>query len=130
MLRRALNCQEFDAAIERGLEFYKRELFEADGTAKYYSNNRYPLDMHSVTQAVITLLKVCGSQDSIKLAEKVIQCSIRTLYMPEKERFVYQKNKYFTNKINYIRWTQAWVYYAFAYFNHYQLQQERALQEQ
>lgn len=37
--------------------------------------------------------------------------------MPKKQRFIYQKNKYFTNKVDYVRWTQAWVYYSFAYFN-------------
>lgn len=117
LLRSALKVAEFDNAIEKGLKYYKQELFEADGTAKYYSASRYPLDMHSVSQAVLTLLKVSGGQEDIELAEKIIQRSIDTLYMPNKKRFVYQKHKYFTNKINYIRWTQAWVYYSFSYFN-------------
>jgi hypothetical protein len=119
MLRTALGTTEFDTAIEQGLAYYKQEMFEADGTAKYYNTNRYPLDMHSVSQAVLTLLKVSGEQEDIDLAEKVIQRSIDTLYMPKKKRFVYQQHKYFTNKINYIRWTQAWVYYSFSYYNRY-----------
>ncbi|MFT4907889.1 MAG: hypothetical protein ACI978_001973 [Oleispira sp.] len=117
VLRTALNATEFDSSIEQGLAFYKQEMFEADGTAKYYNTNRYPLDMHSVSQAVLTLLKVSGEQEDTELAEKIIQRSIDTLYMPKQQRFVYQQHKYFTNKINYIRWTQAWVYYSFAYFN-------------
>nr|WP_306287938.1 hypothetical protein [Pseudoalteromonas sp. WY3] len=51
------------------------------------------------------------------MAEKVINRAIQTLYMPKKQRFIYQKNKYFTNKVDYVRWTQAWVYFSFAYFN-------------
>ena len=117
VLSDALATTEFAGAIESGLKYYKTHLFEQDGTAKYYNNNRYPLDMHSVTQAVFTLLKVGKTQDDFELAEKIINLSIETLYMPSKQRFVYQKNKHFTNKINYIRWTQAWVYYSFAYFN-------------
>lgn len=117
VLRTALKTAEFDSSIEQGLAFYKQEMFEADGTAKYYNTNRYPLDMHSVSQAVLTLLKVSGEQEDIELAEKIIQQSIDTLYMSKQQRFVYQQHKYFTNKINYIRWTQAWVYYSFAYFN-------------
>jgi hypothetical protein len=117
VLRTALGTTEFDGAIEQGLAYYKQEMFEADGTAKYYNTNRYPLDMHSVSQAVLTLLKVSGKKDDVDLAGKVIQRSIDTLYMPKQQRFVYQKHQYFTNKINYIRWTQAWVYYSFAYYN-------------
>lgn len=117
VLRTALETTEFDNAIELGLAYYKREMIETDGTAKYYNNNRYPLDMHSVSQAVLTLLKVSGKKEDIELAGKVIQRSIDTLYMPKQQRFVYQKHKHFTNKINYIRWTQAWVYYSFAYYN-------------
>ncbi len=117
VLRTALQTTEFDAPIALGLAYYKKELFERDGTAKYYNNNRYPLDMHSVSQAVLTLLKVSSEKEDVELAGKIIQRSIETLFMPNKKRFVYQKHKHFTNKINYIRWTQAWVYYSFAYYN-------------
>nr|MDC2855224.1 hypothetical protein [Ningiella sp. W23] len=66
-------------------------MFEQDGTAKYYNNNRYPLDMHSVSQAVFTLLKVGKTPDDFILAEKVINRAIKTLYMPKNQRFIYQK---------------------------------------
>jgi len=118
-IQKTLSISEFDAVISKGLDYYKRELIEDDGSAKYYANNRYPLDMHSVTQAVLTLLKVGGTDEDFLLAKKIIQRSIDTLYMPNKGQFVYQKNKNFTNKINYIRWTQAWVYYSFAYYNRF-----------
>lgn len=119
MIRAALKTDEFDHAIAKGLAFYKKELIEEDGTAKYYHNNRYPLDMHSVTQAVITLLKVSGSKEDAKLANKIIDRSIQSLYLSDKKRFAYQKHKNFTNKVDYMRWTQAWVYYAFAMFNRF-----------
>ena len=122
ILRTALATNEFDNAIDLGLTYYKEHLFEQDGTAKYYHDNSYPLDMHCVSQAIFTLLKVGGSPDDVKLAEKIIHKSIEVLFMPKKKRFVYQKHKRFTNKINYIRWTQAWVYYSFAYFNRFSAQ--------
>jgi rhamnogalacturonyl hydrolase YesR len=123
VLRKAFATSEFDNAIEQGLAYYKEHLFEQDGTAKYYHNNRYPLDMHCVSQAIFTLLKVGGTAEDVQLAEKIINKSIDTLFMPKKKRFVYQQHKNFTNKINYIRWTQAWVYYSFAYFNNFSEQQ-------
>jgi hypothetical protein len=120
LIRKTLDVSEFDESIEKGLTYYKAHFFDEDGTAKYYNNNRYPLDMHSVAQAVITLLKVGGTQEDFDLAEKVINWSINELYLSDKKRFVYQKTKRFVNKINYTRWTQAWVYYSFSYFNQMQ----------
>ena len=117
LLSDELQTDEFESAIAQGFTYYKAHLFEQDGTAKYYNNNRYPLDMHSVSQAIFTLLKVGKTSDNFAMAEKVINRAIQTLYIPKKQRFIYQKNKYFTNKVDYVRWTQAWVYYSFAYFN-------------
>lgn len=116
LIKTALGTAEFDDAIAQGLAYYKTELFEADGTAKYYHNNRYPLDMHSVAQAVFTLCRVGATEQDFEFAERVINWSIAEMYIPDTGQFYYQKNNKFSNKINYIRWTQAWVYYAFAYF--------------
>ncbi|MDZ7870856.1 MAG: hypothetical protein U5L02_16920 [Rheinheimera sp.] len=116
LIGQALHTDEFADAIAQGLQFYKTELFEADGTAKYYHNNRYPLDMHSVAQAVFTLCRVGGTAEDFALADKVLQWSLGEMYLPALGQFYYQKQPGFSNKINYIRWTQAWVYYAFAYF--------------
>lgn len=118
----SLCTDEFEESISKGLTYYKQHLFEDDGTAKYYNTNRYPLDMHSVSQAIFTLLKVGRTKADFEMAEKVISRSIETLYLPKQQRFIYQKNKFFSNKINYIRWTQAWVYYSFAYFNRFKSQ--------
>ncbi len=125
MLRHALSTSEFDDAIQKGLVYYRSELFESDGSAKYYHNNRYPLDMHCVSQAVLTLLKVSKTEADIQLATQVITKSIDSLYLPNKQRFVYQKHKYLTNKVNYIRWTQAWVYYSFSMYQNFISQQAK-----
>lgn len=117
MIKESLNTTQFDDSIDLGLKYYKAELFESDGTAKYYNNNVYPLDMHCVSQAIFTLLRVGKSAGDFAFTKKVIQRSIDTLYLEEKEQFVYQKTKNSTNSINYIRWTQAWVYYSFAFYN-------------
>ncbi|SEA33994.1 aspartate-semialdehyde dehydrogenase [Microbulbifer marinus] len=117
LIRRSLEVSEFDNSIDKGFAYYKRVFFEEDGTAKYYHDNRYPLDMHSVAQAVLTLIKVGGREEDLALADRIIRRALDTLYLPRQGRFVYQKTKRFTNRINYMRWTQAWVYYSFAAFN-------------
>lgn len=117
LVREVTNTTLFDHAIETGLKYYKENLFLADGTPKYYHNEKYPLDMHSAAQAILTLLKVNYSEENQVLVEKIISWSIMNLYSDVNQRFIYQKNRWFTNKINYLRWTQAWSYYSFAYYN-------------
>lgn len=125
-IRRSLGVDEFDEVIAKGLVYYKDNFFTEQGAAKYYNNNAYPLDMHSVSQAVLTLLKVGGEPDDLVLAEKVIAWSIDNLYLKDKQRFIYQKTERFSNSINYIRWTQAWVYYAFSFYNHLKVDHHEA----
>lgn len=116
LIRRSVDTQEFDIPIKKGFEFYKVNLFEADGTAKYYHNNRYPLDPHCVSQAIITILKIGGKVEDLELVEKVISCSIQSLYLSDSGQFVYQKMAKSVNKINYMRWTQAWMYFSLNYY--------------
>ena len=91
-------------------------LFYKDGTAKYYNNSAFPLDMHSFSQAVFTLLKVGGKEEDIKFCKKVVDKSISALYLQSRNRFAYQRNRFYTNSVNYSRWTQAWSYYSLAFF--------------
>lgn len=116
LIRTTLATKEFDEVIARGFYFYKQHLFETDGTAKYYHNNPYPLDPHSVSQAIITLLSVGGEESDVVLVKRVIQRAIQTLYMPERDQFVYQRNKRLVNRIHYARWTQAWMYFSFRFY--------------
>ena len=117
LLREATSTTAFDAAITRGYDYYVRTFFTEDGTAKYYDNAVYPIDMHSFAQAVFTLLKVGGTPADRALCDKVVQRAIALMYMPDKGQFIYQKTRWLTNRINYTRWTQAWAYYALAYYN-------------
>lgn len=115
-IRDSLQTDEFNAAISQGLNFYRANFFGPDGEAHYYHNKAYPYDMHNVAQAVITLLKIGKTDADRALASKVVDWSIRTMYLKKHGRFCYQQTKFFKNKINYMRWTQGWVYYAFSVY--------------
>lgn len=113
-IRKATGTTEFDSSIAKGLAYYEATFFTEDGTAKYYDKNPYPLDMHSVSQAIITLLQIDPTPARIQLVDKVIKRSFETLYDVRSGRFAYQRTKTTLNKVNYTRWTQAWVYYSFS----------------
>ena len=108
----------FGTVLEKGLNYYRRHFFLEDGTPKYYNNAVYPVDMHSVAQAVFTLLRIGGSSQDMAIVNKVLDWSVQHMYLPRKAAFRYQKHRYFNNNVNYMRWTQAWMYYALAFYNH------------
>ncbi|MCV6590364.1 MAG: aspartate-semialdehyde dehydrogenase [Marinobacterium sp.] len=118
MVRAVTGSTEFDQVIDRGYKYYKENFFLEDGTACYYNNSVYPIDFHSVSQAILTLITLGGRHD-LALCEKVISKAIEQLYLPEHGRFAYQKHHFFTNKVDYLRWTQAWAYYSLSVYNRF-----------
>lgn len=117
MITDCTQFSEFQASIDRGMAFYREHFFSSEGDAKYYHNQPYPYDMHSVSQAVLTFIKVSGHKQDMNKVEQILNRAVETLYLPDKGRFAYQKTKSMTNRIDYIRWTRAWVYYALAVCN-------------
>ncbi len=99
--------------IEKGFAYYKETLISSDGTAKYYHNNAYPLDTHNFAQAIITISKLGITEADKNLTKNIILSCIKNLFLEKDRRFVYHKDKYITNSINYSRWTQSWAYFAF-----------------
>ncbi len=114
-IKTALSVAEFDGAISKGMGFYKSQCFESDGTAKYYHNSRFPLDIHSVAQAIFTFCRVGATPEYYNFSKKVLDWAIDNMYMPERGQFYYQMHRSYVNKINYIRWTQGWAYYCISY---------------
>ncbi|WP_241016399.1 aspartate-semialdehyde dehydrogenase [Paraburkholderia sp. Ac-20336] len=112
VLQRAACTDEFAGRIELGMNYYRTTFILPDGTVKYYDDNVWPLDTHSVAQALITLINVGASKADHDLASRIYKRAIETLYLPRHQRFMYQRGRFSANKVNYIRWTQAWAFYA------------------
>ena len=111
-----LQTTEYDGCIQAGYSFYLKNFITKTGLAKYYNNSIYPLDSHSFSQAILTILKVGGQNSDIEICDNIVNQFIEKMYLPKKRMFIYQKYKWFSNKINYIRWTQAWSYYSLSYY--------------
>lgn len=112
-----LATPEFAVVIAKGLAYYRDQFFLADGTAKYYNSGTYPIDVHSSAQAILTLLKAGSSYTDVALAECVLDWTLRNMYLPQRQSFRYQRHRWYSNNICYVRWTQAWAYYALAFYN-------------
>jgi hypothetical protein len=103
---------QWENELKNAYRFYLNTLFLDNGCPKYYSNSLFPIDIHCSAQGIITCLKLEKyNKESLIMAQKIAEWAI--LNMQDKQGFFYyQKNKFFTNKIPYIRWAQAWMYYA------------------
>ncbi len=109
---------QYEEQLNRGFDFYINNFFTKKGIVKYYYNKTYPIDMHAVAQLTITLSKVKKIAQYQDLIETVFLWSIKNM-QSKKGYFYYQKNKFYKNKISYIRWTQSWMFYSLTiYLNH------------
>jgi hypothetical protein len=100
---------EFEARIHRGFEFYRKHFFRGDGAPKYFHDRTYPIDIHSVAQSIITLLafKDLG-ENNVSLALSVFGWAMANMW-DEQGYFYYQVFPFFTSRIPYMRWSQAWM---------------------
>jgi hypothetical protein len=102
----------FEKALERGYRFWRERFFLADGRPKYYHDALHPVDAHSIGAAIIAFIEI-GEKDGLRQAERVARWAIEHLRDPE-GYFYYQRRRFFTVRIPYMRWTQAWMLYALA----------------
>jgi len=106
---RYLETDEFEARICRGFDFYKTRFFREDGTARYFHNRTYPIDIHCVAQSIITLLEFQElDADSVPLARSVFRWSLDHMW-DERGFFYYRILRFATIRTSYMRWSQAWM---------------------
>jgi hypothetical protein len=114
MVKISTGCDDFEPAIHKGFGFYREHFFTGEGIAKYFHNKIYPIDVHSIAQAIITLVKFKQDEpDNINLAWKVCQWGLDNMRAGDGSFYV-QKHLRFTNRIPYMRWAQAWMLLAMA----------------
>jgi rhamnogalacturonyl hydrolase YesR len=107
----ATGNKDYEQNIAHGLDFYQKNFFLDNGEPKYFYNKIYPLDIHSATQAIVTLIQLKNYGSDQKLCKKILFWMIQN--MQDKEGyFYYQRNRFYINKIPYMRWSQAWALYA------------------
>jgi UDP-N-acetyl-D-mannosaminouronate:lipid I N-acetyl-D-mannosaminouronosyltransferase len=107
------NC--FDDVINKGLNYYIENFFLEDGTPKYYDTQTYPIDIHSPAQFIVTLSRLNRLEEHRELVDKVINWTIVNM-QDKKGYFYYQLKKSISSKIPYMRWAEAWVFYAFTFY--------------
>jgi hypothetical protein len=111
---RFAGTQEFEGHVLRGLEFYVTHFFQPDGAPKYFHNRPHPYDIHSVAQSIVTLVTLRDLwPPSVRLAEAVYTWAMARMWNAG-GYFSYRVYRIGTNRIPYMRWSQAWMLVALA----------------
>jgi len=100
---------------EKGLNYYIKNLFDKKYIPKYYHNKKYPLDIHSFAVSIIVFLKY----GKLKEANQILKQAFDFLYSG-KGYFYYRQYPFFINKMDYLRWSNAWMFYALTEFGIYE----------
>lgn len=101
-----------DGAIQKGLEFYYSRQFDEEGMGVFRYPAKYPADIHNQAQGIITFSRFADlDYKYLEKAETILSWTIKNMQDPE-GFFYYQKYRFFTNKTPYIRWAQAWMFFA------------------
>lgn len=105
---------EFADALLRGCDFWRERFFLANGWPKYFPDRLYPVDAHSAGAAMVALIELSGRvPGTAELAAKVADWAIVNLRSPE-GYFYYQRRRFYTVHIPYMRWSEAWMAYGLA----------------
>ena len=107
----------WESKVRLAMDAFAGTFWLPDGCPKYYHNRLYPIDIHCSAQGIVTFLKFSRFKPSyLEDVGKVAVWAIDNM-QERSGYFYYQKTKYFTNRIPYIRWAQAWMFYALALFS-------------
>jgi len=104
-----LDLSVYRTKLHKGLEFYYENQFSKDGRSYWRLPSKWPVDIHNQSQGIITFSKFkdCNT-DYLPFAEKIAEWTIMNMQDP-RGKFYYQKWPMITNKVNYMRWNQAWM---------------------
>jgi len=101
--------------IDKGFNYYLNTFFLDDGRCKYYNNSLYPIDIHAPAQFIVTLHRLGRLKENRNAAEKVLTWAIDHM-QDKKGYFYFQRKRGITSKIPYMRWAQAWMFYAMSIY--------------
>ena len=104
----ALGTDEFDDAIDRGLDYWKRA-FLIGPAVGFHAGSPYPIDAHAVAHAILMLLELRDRDpEALVIAERLADWVVREMRDPA-GHYHYLRTPRGTNRIPYMRWVQAWM---------------------
>jgi len=107
-------AEPFNSAYRKGLSFYRQKQFLHNGQGIYRYPRKWPVNIHNQAQGIITFMRAAEAgfgQHYGDFARTISEWTIRHMQDPD-GHFYYLKYPFLTNKIPYIRWSDAAMAYA------------------
>jgi len=99
----------------KGMDYYKRNLFEQNGAPRWMNNKKYPFDIHGAAQGILSFKKAAMHDPGyLSQAELISGWAIKTLFRKRTRDFSYRKGRYFKWNYSLMRWCNAWMARALA----------------
>jgi len=99
----------------KGLEYYRKNLFEADGAPRWMNDKKYPFDIHGVAQGIITFTKAAKYEPRFMAkSEQITDWTIKNLYRENTQDFAYRQGRFIKWNYSLMRWCNAWMVRAMA----------------
>lgn len=118
LYQKCCSDNSFNSFIEKGYNYWINNFFIHDqGIAKYYDSNKDVnlIDLHCFAQAFPTLYKIDKFDSNIILLTNLLNWSISNM-QDLRGYFYFQKKGSHMNKIPYMRWPNAWMFYGISYW--------------
>ncbi len=103
---------KWNSALIAGMKYYKEKQFFPDGRSLWRIPKEYPVEIHNQSQGVITFLNFAHLDKSYSNFSNIIATWTIKNMQDKKGYFYYRKLKSYTNKISYMRWSNAWMFLA------------------
>jgi hypothetical protein len=93
--------------LERGVDYWERELFLPDGTPKYAPDRVFPVDAHCYASAIDAYLALAPwHAAALDRAERAADLLVTRMLDPS--GYVYfQQERFWMNRVPFVRWTTA-----------------------
>jgi hypothetical protein len=95
----------FEDVYERGLRYYRENLFTPDMRPRWMSDREYPYDIHGYSQGIITF----SMARDVESAGRIAAAAIKDMWDHRENRWYHQKRRFSTKKTTLMRWSQAWM---------------------
>ncbi|MCK4396250.1 hypothetical protein KAW96_06600 [candidate division WOR-3 bacterium] len=103
-------------ALLKGARYYRNQLFSKDGFPLRMAKSKYPIDIHTCAEAILSSSLLKNDFTELKNIDKNIVLWTIDNMQDKTGFFYYRRYHFFTLKIGFIRWGAAWMMLALSQY--------------